>query len=192
AEEQSDRARSPVLAGRQPVPLYRLRQDHPRRARCRGRDARGFCMSEREFTYVGTRPVRHDGVDKVTGRANYGADFTLPGMLHGAVLRSPHAHARIVSIDTSAAESTPGVKAVVTSKDFVETTAKLMMGEGALDIHDIGDNVIARKKALYDGHAVAAVAATTEEIAREAAAKIRVTYEILEPVLSIDRAVAQD
>jgi CO/xanthine dehydrogenase Mo-binding subunit len=149
-------------------------------------------MSEREFTYVGTRPVRHDGVDKVTGRANYGADFTLPGMLHGAVLRSPHAHARIVSIDTSAAESTPGVKAVVTSKDFVETTAKLMMGEGALDIHDIGDNVIARKKALYDGHAVAAVAATTEEIAREAAAKIRVTYEILEPVLSIDRAIAQD
>ena len=147
-------------------------------------------MSEREFKHVGTRPVRHDGVDKVTGRANYGADFALPGMVHGAVLRSPHAHARIIAIDTSAAESTPGVKAVVTSKDFAETTAKLMMGEGALDIHDIGDNVIARKKALYDGHAVAAVAATTLEIAREAAAKIKVTYEVLEPVLSIDRAIA--
>ena len=149
-------------------------------------------MSDREFTYIGTRPVRHDGVDKVTGRANYGADFTLPGMLHGVVLRSPHAHARIVSIDTSAAESVPGVKAVVTSKDFAGTTAKLMMGEGAINVHDIADNVIATKKALYDGHAVAAVAATTIEVAREAAAKIKVTYEILEPVLSVDRAIAQD
>ena len=67
--------------------------------------------AERTFEYIGTRPIRHDGLDKVTGRANYGADFTLPGMLHGHVLRSPHAHARIVSIDTSAAEATPGVKA---------------------------------------------------------------------------------
>src|SRR6185503_19442452 len=139
AEEQSDRARSPVLAGRQPVPLYRLRQDHPRRARCRGRDARGFRMSEREFTYVGTRPVRHDGVDKVTGRANYGADFTLPGMLHGAVLRSPHAHARIVSIDTSAAAAMPGVKAVITGRDIPENSAKVAIGgEGTFDMHDMG------------------------------------------------------
>src|SRR5881227_3935733 len=71
-------------------------------------------MSNREFEYVGTRPMRHDGVDKVTGRAAYGADVKLPGMLHGAVLRSPHAHARIVSIDTSAAEAAPKVKAVIT------------------------------------------------------------------------------
>jgi xanthine dehydrogenase molybdenum-binding subunit len=60
-------------------------------------------MSERrQFRYVGTRPVRHDGADKVTGRANFGADATFPGMLHGRVLRSPHAHARILAIDTSA------------------------------------------------------------------------------------------
>jgi CO/xanthine dehydrogenase Mo-binding subunit len=147
-------------------------------------------MSERVFRYVGTRPVRHDGVDKVTGRANYGADFSLPGMLQGAVLRSPHAHARIVSIDTRAAEALPGVKAVITASDFVETTAKLAMGEGAIDLHDIADNVIARRKALYNGHAVAAVAATTLEIAREALALIKVTYEVLEPVLALDRAIA--
>ena len=85
-------------------------------------------MSDRAFSAVGTRPVRHDGVDKVTGRANYGADFSLPGMLFGVVLRSPHAHARIVSIDTSAAEACPGVRAVIIGQDIPETSAKLAMG----------------------------------------------------------------
>src|SRR3989442_3477302 len=110
-------------------------------------------MGERQFQYVGTRPARHDGVDKVTGRAAYGADFSLPGMLFGAVLRSPHAHARIVSIDTTAAEAVPGVRAVITGKDIPPTTAKLAMGEGALDLHDIGDNLLAHDKALYHVHA---------------------------------------
>jgi len=75
-------------------------------------------MTKQHFDYIGTRPIRHDGFDKVTGRANFAADFSLPGMLHGAVLRSPHAHARIVSIDTGAAEALPGVKAVVTGPDL--------------------------------------------------------------------------
>jgi CO/xanthine dehydrogenase Mo-binding subunit len=144
------------------------------------------------YTYVGTRPIRHDGADKVTGRANYGADISLPGMLHGAVVRSPHAHARILSIDTSAAEALPGVKAVITGEDLPETSAKLAMGEGALDLHDIGDNLIAHKKALYHGHPVAAVAATSLELAREAAALVRVEYEVLTPVLSIDQAIGPD
>lgn len=147
-------------------------------------------MSERVFKYIGTRPIRHDGVDKVTGRANYGADLTLPGMLHGAVLRSPHAHARIVSIDTSAAEAVAGVKAIVTGKDFRETTAKLALGEAAIDLHDVADNVIARTKVLYDGHAVAAVAATSPDAAREAVSKITVVYEVLTPVMTIDQATA--
>ncbi len=147
-------------------------------------------MSERVFKYIGTRPIRHDGVDKVTGRANYGADLTLPGMLHGAVLRSPHAHARIVSIDTSAAEAVAGVKAIVTGKDFPETTAKLALGEAAIDLHDIADNVIARTKVLYGGHAVAAVAATNPDAAREALSKINVVYDVLEPVLTVDQATA--
>src|SRR5262245_32397535 len=147
-------------------------------------------MSPRTFTQVGTRPIRHDGVDKVTGRANYGADFTLPGMLHGAVLRSPHAHARIGSIDTAAAEAAPGVKAVITGPDIPETNAKLMLGEGAIDLHDVGDNLLAHGKVLYNGHAVAAVAAVTAEAARAAAALINVVYEVLEPVMSVDRAMA--
>src|SRR5205814_10529866 len=129
----------------QPVPLHGLRQDHPRRARRRLGNERDRRMSAtRDFTYVGTRPIRHDGVDKVTGRASYGADVTWPGMLHGFVLRSPHAHARIVSIDTRAAEATAGVKAVLTAKDLPETTATIAHGEAAIDLHDIGDNMPAR------------------------------------------------
>jgi CO/xanthine dehydrogenase Mo-binding subunit len=147
-------------------------------------------MNERSFTYVGTRPIRHDGVDKVTGRANYGADINLPGMLQGAVLRSPHAHARIVSIDTSAAEALPGVKAVVTGRDLPETRAKLMLGEAAIDLTDISENVLARSKALYHGHAIAAVAATSIDVARDAASKIKVVYEPLPPVMDVDAAIA--
>ncbi len=144
-----------------------------------------------QFTYIGTRPIRHDGVDKVTGRAAYGADFSLPGMLHGAVLRSPHAHARIVSIETSAAEAMPGVKAVVTGKDIPPNSAKLVLGgEAALDLRDMGDNLLAHDKVLYHGHAVAAVAATSVDIAREAAQHIKVEYDVLPPVTSIDQAIA--
>ena len=147
---------------------------------------------ERLFKYVGTRPIRHDGLDKVTGRANYGADFALPGLLHGYVLRSPHAHARIVSIDSSAADAMPGVKAVVTGADIPKTTGMLMLGEGegGFDLGDMGDNLLAHDKALYEGHAVAAVAATSPEIAREAAARIAVVYEGLPPVLTVDQALA--
>jgi CO/xanthine dehydrogenase Mo-binding subunit len=147
-------------------------------------------MSEPIYTHIGTRPVRHDGLDKVTGRANYGADFSLPGMLHGVIVRSPHAHARIVSIDASAAEALPGVKAVVTGADLPPTKAKLAIGEGALDLSDMGDNLMAHEKALYHGHAVAAVAATSVAAARAAARFVKVTYEVLEPVCSIERAIA--
>src|SRR5437667_8716965 len=92
------------------------------------------------FDYIGTRPIRDDGFDKVTGRAGFGADFSLPGMLHGAVLRSPHAHARIVSIDTAAAERLPGVKAIVTGRDIAPTDRKVYLGgEGAFDLRDMGD-----------------------------------------------------
>jgi len=150
-------------------------------------------MTDRTYTYIGTRPVRHDGVDKVTGRANYGADLALPAMLHGVVLRSPYAHARIVSIDTSRAEAMPGVKAVITGRDIPETFAKLQIGgEGAFDLHDMSDNLLAHRKALYHGHAVAAVAATSADLAREAASRIDVVYEKLEPVCTIERALAPD
>ena len=104
----------------------------------------------------------------MTGRANYGADFTLPGMLHGAVLRSPHAHARIV-VDRHerAAEAMPGVKAVITGDDIPKTTAKLDDGRRrASTSRDMGDNLLAHDKVLYHGHAVAAVAATSTRNSR--------------------------
>ncbi len=145
---------------------------------------------EQRFKYVGTRPIRHDGLDKVTGRANYGADFTLPGLLHGHIVRSPHAHARILAIDTSAAAGMPGVMAVITGDDIPKTTARLMMGEGGFDLGDMGDNLLAHDKVLYQGHAVAAVAATSPELARAAAEAVAVHYEVLTPVMTIDQALA--
>jgi CO/xanthine dehydrogenase Mo-binding subunit len=148
-------------------------------------------MSAGRFQYIGTRPVRHDGMDKVTGRAVYGADVSAPGMLHGAVVRSPHAHARIVSIDTTEAARVPGVKAIVTGADFPETDRKIGLGaEGALDLRDMSRNMIARGTVLYDGHAVAAIAATSLDAAREAARLVRVDYEVLEPVTSLEAALA--
>ena len=150
-------------------------------------------MSERKFRQVGTRPIRHDGLDKVTGRAQFGADFSLPGMLWGKVLRSPHAHARIRSIDVSAALALPGVHAVITGRDFPEGAAESAAGgEGATDFRDLALNVMARDKALYHGHPVAAVAATSVRIAEEACKKIAVDYEVLTPVLSLDQALAKD
>ena len=149
--------------------------------------------SDRKFKWVGTRPVRPDGVDKVTGRASYGADTTLPGMLWGKVLRSPHAHARILSIDVSRALAQGGVKAVVTADDLPEISSEeSKMGEGPTDFRDLSRNVMARDKVLYEGHAVAAVAATTPQIAEDALALIEVDYEVLPHVLDGDAAQAPD
>ena len=114
-------------------------------------------VQEHKFKVIGTRPIRHDGVDKVTGRARYGADISLPGMLHGKVLRSPHAHARIKSIDASAALALPGVKAVITSADFPKLKSGVVpMGELPMNPLYMSMNLLAQDKALYDGHAIAA------------------------------------
>jgi len=140
---------------------------------------------ERDFKSVGTRPLRPDGVEKVTGRAKFGADLSAPGMLVGRFLRSPHAHARIRSIDTSKAAALPGVKAVVTGDSFDIT--KVSPGN-----HDTLANIMARDKALYEGHAVAAVAATSVSIARKALKLIEVDYEVLPHVIDVDEAMAPD
>src|SRR5208337_1444729 len=113
-----------------------------------------------KFKVIGTRPVRHDGVDKVTGRALYGADIQLAGMLHGRILRSPHAHARIRRIDASKALALPGVEAVVTGQDLPDPGNRIAeLGEGAINVSHLSANCLARGKALYKGHAIAAVAA---------------------------------
>ena len=139
-----------------------------------------------KFKSVGTRPLRPDGVDKVTGRARYGADFNMPGQLVARVLRSPHAHARIVRIDTAKAEVLKGVKAVVTAADLPDLTN----GDGAL--FAILDNCMARTKAMYDGHAVAAVAAIDENVAKAALKLIEVEYELLPHVVDVDAAMQAD
>ena len=148
---------------------------------------------KKELKVVGTRPIRQDGVDKVTGRARYGADYDLPGQLIGKVLRSPHAHARIRSIDTSAAESLPGVKAVVTRDDFADMPVEYAAaGEITVNFYDVTRNVMAREKALYDGHAVAAVAAASEAIAKQALKLIKVDYDVLPHVIDVLEAMKPD
>ncbi|MEM9957669.1 MAG: xanthine dehydrogenase family protein molybdopterin-binding subunit [Pseudomonadota bacterium] len=137
-------------------------------------------VQTRDFKIVGTRPVRPDGLEKVTGKARFGADMALPGMLIGMILRSPHAHAHIRSIDASKALALPGVKAVVTATDFQDP------GDG---LRDILENCMAGEKALYDGHAVAAVAAINRSVAKRALALIDVDYEALPHVTDVDAAM---
>ena len=147
----------------------------------------------KQFKWVGTRPVRPDGVPKVTGLAQYGADLAMPGMLVGCILRSPHAHARIRSIDTSKAATLPGVKAVVTSADFPEQKFDYVGPERiAQNFWHMTRNIMAREKALYEGHAVAAVAATSKAIADEALSLIAVDYEVLPHVIDVDEAMKPD
>jgi xanthine dehydrogenase molybdenum-binding subunit len=151
-------------------------------------------LSTQEYKVVGTRPIRHDGPDKVMGRARYAADIHLPGMLHGKVLRSPHAHARIKKIDPSRALALPGVEAVVTAADFPEVSAELAELEegGNVNYGFYSRNVMAREKALYKGHAVAAVAAASAHLAEEALSLIDVEYEVLPPVFNAYDAMKEN
>ncbi len=141
------------------------------------------------YKVVGTRPIRHDGLDKVTGRAIYGADVKVPGLIWAEVLRSPHAHARILSIDTSDAEQMDGVFAVCTSADlprYEEDEINLDSATSAFRFRAM--TILAHDKALYKGHIIAAVAATDRNTAREACKLIKVEYEPLEPVTNVREA----
>ncbi len=151
-------------------------------------------MSEaREYKYIGQRTIRPDGFDKVTGRANFGADLSLPGMLWAKVKRSPHAHARIIKIDTSKAEALAGVMAVATAADFPAISAEtLQTGETSTDVRDLARNNLALEKVLYHGHAVAAVAAVSQAIAEQAVALIEVEYEVLPAVMDAVEAMQED
>jgi CO/xanthine dehydrogenase Mo-binding subunit len=145
------------------------------------------------YKWVGTRPIRPDGVPKVTGRAQYGSDLAMPGQLVGRILRSPHAHARIRSIDTSKAAALPGVKAVITGADFPEQKFEYVGPERvAQNFWHMTRNIMAKEKALYEGHPVAAVAAASKSIADEALALIVVDYEVLPHVIDVDEAMKPD
>ena len=146
-----------------------------------------------KYKVIGTRPIRHDGVDKVTGAAVYGADVRLPGLLYGKVLRSPHPHAEILSIDTSKALALDGVRAVATADDLVDTVDKLSnIGETTVNVREIAKNSLASDKVLYTGHAVAAVCAVSPHIAEEALDLIEVEYKVLTPVVDIREAMCAD
>ncbi len=136
------------------------------------------------YNVVGTRPVRHDASNKVTGRDQFGADIQFAGLLHGRILRSPFAHARIRSISTSKAEAMPGVKAVVTGDDLPKADDVALKYRRA--------NILAGDKVLYAGQAVAAVAAVDLQIAEEALNAIQVEYEVLPPVLTAPEAMKKD
>ncbi len=156
-------------------------------------DPRTIGITERELKIVGTRPLRPDGVDKVTGRAKFGADLHVANMLIGKVLRSPHAHARIKSIDTSKAEALAGVKAIVTARDFSDLPSEFIpAGEMMVNFRDMTRNIMAREKALYEGHAIAAVAAVNDAIAAQALDLIEVEYEVLPHVMEVEQAMAPD
>ncbi|MEY3673251.1 MAG: hypothetical protein RI904_2908, partial [Pseudomonadota bacterium] len=142
---------------------------------------------------VGTSPVRPDGVPKVTGLAQYGADYSLPGMLWAKVLRSPHAHARIRSINTAKALALPGVKAIITAADLPNQPFDYVGPERvAVNYWHMTRNILAREKALYEGHAIAAVAATTAAIAEQAVRLIEVDFEVLPHVIDVDDAMKPD
>ena len=149
-------------------------------------------LSTREFKVVGKRPVRPDGTDKVTGRARYGADVMMGGMLHGRILRSPHPHARVLSIDTSRAEAHPEVRAVAVSSDLAPAENRIRADVDGIQSNFgyLSNNVLAGEKVLYVGHPVAALAATSPHAAQEALSLIRVEYEVLDSVMDIDAALA--
>ena len=147
--------------------------------------ASNIVLSNTDYKVVGTRPIRHDGTDKVTGRAQYGGDYHAAGLLHGKVLRSPHAHARIKSIDVSKAAAYPGVKSVITGADM--PVAK--MDSPSRGSRFASENLLANDKVLYKGHAVAAVAAINAHVAASAVDLIEVEYEVLPSYVEVREAM---
>ena len=146
-----------------------------------------------EYRVIGTRPIRHDGYDKVTGRAIYGADVKMPGLVWGDVLRSPHAHAIVKSVDTSEAEAMTGVLAVVVNADLPQLEDSVVdLGEGTVNFKWASDNILASDKVVYAGHVVAGVAALDRNTAQEAVNRIKVEYEVLPSATNVDDALAED
>lgn len=134
------------------------------------------------YSLIGKRLARPDSLAKAVGDAKYVADMSLPGMLHGKILRSPHAHARILNIDTSQAERLPGVKAVITGKDTVGH-------KWGVFPFSRDQQMLTTEKIRYIGEEVAAVAAIDEDIAEEALGLIKVDYEVLPSVFDPEEAM---
>ena len=148
-----------------------------------------------ERLVIGQRVPKQEGVEKVTGKAQYGADVSRPGMLWGKFLPSPYAHTRIKRIDVSKARQMPGVFAVITGEDLPGLVGEISQTAPAPEEFDIpsrGKQVLAWKKVVFSGQPVAAVAALTPSLAEEALAAIDVEYEVLQPVLDVLEAMRDD
>lgn len=147
----------------------------------------------KRYKVIGTRPIRHDGEDKVTGRAQYGGDVFFKDMLWCKALRSPHAHAKILSVDTSKAEKLPGVKAIVTCNDLPKLEDRMIeSGEGVENMKYMTDRILARDKVLFKGHAIAAVAAVDAWTAEQACDLIEVKYEVLKAIVDPMEGLKED
>jgi xanthine dehydrogenase molybdenum-binding subunit len=146
------------------------------------------------FRIIGRRTPKVDAIEKVTGRAQFGADVPLPRLLVGKILRSPYAHARIQHIDTSKAMALPGVRAVITGQDLptVKPGTPGLAGSVTVIEYYLSHEVLARDRVLFHGHAVAAVAATSSDIAEAALDLIQVAYEPLPHVLDAVDAMRPD
>ena len=142
-------------------------------------------ISRNQYNVIGTRPIRHDGIDKVTGRAQYGADIQMPQLLHGKILRSPHAHAVIRSINVERLLDHPEIEAVVTASDLPLPSLE----KNTVSLKYLRDNVMASHKVLYKGQPVAAVASRNPHVAEEALKLIEVDYELLPAVLTAPEAI---
>jgi CO/xanthine dehydrogenase Mo-binding subunit len=140
-------------------------------------------MAKAEYTVVGTSPARIGGVERVIGKGIYGIDLSLKDELHGGILRSQYAHAKIVSIDTSEAKNVPGVHAVVTAADAPDTR----YGRSYLDRY-----MLAKNRVRYMGDPVAAVAADSPAIVKQALKKIKVVYEPLPVIIDPEEAMKPD
>ena len=148
---------------------------------------------KKDYKVVGTRPIRHDGYDKVTVKAIYGADIKLPGLIWGSVARSPHAHAKIISIDTTEAKKMDGVLAVITHEDMPKAENKMVdLGEGSVNFKWASEKLMANNKVIYKGQPVAAIAAIDRHVAEEAARKIFVEYEVLDSVTNVVDAMKEN
>jgi len=139
-----------------------------------------MARAKEDLAVVGKNWTRLDGVDKVSGRSVFADDVRLPGMLFAKVVRSPHAYARILSIDTSAAEALPGVKAVITPED----TADIWIG--------ISQPLMPSELVTHVGQDLVAIAAISEQIAAQAAALVEIEYEVLEPILDVEKALGDN
>ena len=141
-------------------------------------------VATKEYKVIGTRPIRPDGTDKVTGRAQYGADIHLTGMLYGRVKRSPHAHAVIKKIDASKALAVPGVLAVITGQDLAKYNLHWMP-----TLMSDTQMVLPVEKVMYQAQEVAAVLATSRYAAADGADAVRVEYEPLPVVIDPRKAL---